>query len=723
MVKEKIKVCVRIRPLNPKEALDDPEVIHTENNVIKMNIKEIKKTNQSSSVNKVIDRQRNFEFENVFNQKTKTIQIYESVIHDIAMKSIRGINSTVFVYGQTGGGKTFTMTGNYFGTEGLHSDQTRKNISKSPIRSMKTFNKSRTPNKSRGFNKSKTPNKRRMRPTTPDLMMKKTNLPKQEGLLMMALKGIFKEIKDNQENNEEFSVRVSYIEIYNESVYDLLRNFRTHGEKPLQIFEDVSKGDFYVKNSKEEEVSSFEECFEILVRGEQNRHFAATRLNHNSSRSHVLFRIFVTYIDDNGQVYESVCNFVDLAGSEKLSKYQDENNKIKSERIQESKSINKSLFFLTQIINFKSSMKDSFVPYRNSPLTKILKSSIGGNAKTAIILCVNPSLNNIEQTLGTLKFGNLASKIENVVSKNTVSSGDHEAKLNNMMKGYEKKMKELEDKMANDDKSGNYLQRIKELEQQKIQMQQKYANLMKLSKKAKFGLTEKDIATIHRLSAHFKSCGVVDYYHVDEEGILDKRGKRKLKNPNFFRKNRTYTKEIFEKDVHQQKRKKIDELEQKMKKLNGDYEALKETNKKTTKERDLCLRLLRLLLNQNPEDHIYFNSDYQNQLIDNSLNLIGNCKSELVNSKLRDNSLPDQQLLYEGNENPSFNVHELIDKFNGLIQENEGEDAQLDTTYTTLEKPRVVVKKSSSSLNNRLSPKNTKKKDGVRISTKYLLRE
>lgn len=95
-------------------------------------------------------------------------------------------------------------------------------------------------------------------------------------------------------------------------------------------------------------------------------------------------------------MFESVCNFVDLAGSEKVSRFEDEEGFDKTARIKESKSINKSLFFLTHIINKMGKNETNFIPYRNSPLTKILKNSLGGNSKTAIILCVNPSLYNLE---------------------------------------------------------------------------------------------------------------------------------------------------------------------------------------------------------------------------------------------------------------------------------------------------------------------------------------
>jgi Kinesin motor domain len=183
----------------------------------------------------------------------------------------------------------------------------------------------------------------------------------------------------------------------------------------------------------EESVTSVKEILEKLKRGEVNRHYAETEMNHSSSRSHTLFRMTVKAVTneyirnfrktmaqaggnnnvnnkdllksrDGTIVTESFLNFVDLAGSERISVHgdkikdlEDENEKEHLQqnakaRAKEGKSINKSLFFLTQVISLKAEGKpNTFIPFRNSPLTKILRSSLGGNFRTLVILCVNPS--------------------------------------------------------------------------------------------------------------------------------------------------------------------------------------------------------------------------------------------------------------------------------------------------------------------------------------------
>jgi hypothetical protein len=179
-------------------------------------------------------------------------------------------------------------------------------------------------------------------------------------------------------------------------------------------------------------------------------------MNHSSSRSHAIFRIYVQAVASpwlrgeragagEALVTESWLNFVDLAGSERLSGHDrlEEAGKTK-ERINEGKHINKSLFFLTQVIKLKSEGKNNVhIPYRNSPLTKILRSSLGGNSRTVVILCANPTFSHLEQTLSTIRFGISAKKIENNVFANIVTNSDGEA-VRILLSDYEKKLRDSE---------------------------------------------------------------------------------------------------------------------------------------------------------------------------------------------------------------------------------------------------------------------------------------
>jgi len=305
----------------------------------------------------------------------------------------------------------------------------------------------------------------------------------------------------------------------------------------LTVNED-SKKDFYIKGVVEESVSSINEILDKLRKGESNRHYARTAMNHASSRSHTIFRLHVQTVTNNfireyrrqkrgdtsninntelviqaeesflggtgrtegTMVTESLLNFVDLAGSEKVSNHHmlldDPNilntsdyinskegimavNKVK-ERVKEGQHINKSLFFLTQVISLKSEGKSAqHIPYRNSPLTKILRSSLGGNSRTLIILCITPVASQFEQTMSTLRFGMNAKKIENQVQANIITNNDDEA-LKILISDYEKKLKDLENARHEDYiKNAQLHRQIEELQMQKAKLIEKVENLSK----------------------------------------------------------------------------------------------------------------------------------------------------------------------------------------------------------------------------------------------------
>jgi hypothetical protein len=222
------------------------------------------------------------------------------------------------------------------------------------------------------------------------------------GVLIFAMQDLFDKIceVENKDSNVKFQLKLSYYEIYNEVIHDLLTtNKQEMTDKPLTIHEGKSK-EFYVKGANEIKVSSIHEVLELISMGEQNRHYAETFLNHCSSRSHTMFRLSVDSYHRNERAgtytqTTSFLNFVDLAGSEKISNYfggklagPKEFNT--STRLKEGLSINKSLFNLTQVIHMLSQNKPH-IPYRNSTLTKILRSSLGGNSKTSIIICITPA--------------------------------------------------------------------------------------------------------------------------------------------------------------------------------------------------------------------------------------------------------------------------------------------------------------------------------------------
>ncbi|XP_046577202.1 LOW QUALITY PROTEIN: kinesin heavy chain-like [Haliotis rubra] len=235
-----------------------------------------------------------------------------------------------------------------------------------------------------------------------------------QGIIPRIIADIFNYIYGMDENLE-FHIKVSYFEIYMDKIRDLLDITKTN----LSVHEDKNKTP-YVKGCTERFVSSPEEVMEVIDDGKSNRHVAVTNMNEHSSRSHSVFLIHVkqenveTEKKLHGKLY-----LVDLAGSEKVSKTGAE-----GAVLDEAKNINKSLSALGNVISALADGVKSHVPYRDSKLTRILQESLGGNARTTMIICCSPASYNESETKSTLLFGQRAKTIKNVVTVNEELTAD-----------------------------------------------------------------------------------------------------------------------------------------------------------------------------------------------------------------------------------------------------------------------------------------------------------
>ncbi|MEE6460558.1 hypothetical protein FKM82_001007 [Ascaphus truei] len=298
---------------------------------------------------------KSFHFDRVFQSNEKTDRVYQEMAVQIVYSAIQGYNGTIFAYGQTASGKTYTM----MGTE--------------------------------------------------------TSL----GILPQAVQDVFKMIQKIS-NNREFLLRVSYMEIYNETVTDLLCDDRK--KKPLEIREDINRN-VYVADLVEELVVLPEQVMHWITKGEKNRHYGETKMNEHSSRSHTIFRMIIESREKNdpggaencdGAVMVSHLNLVDLAGSERASQTGAE-----GVRLKEGCNINRSLFILGQVIKkLGDGQVGGFINYRDSKLTRILQNSLGGNAKTVIICTITSVC--YDETLSTLQFASTAKNMKNTPQVNEV---------------------------------------------------------------------------------------------------------------------------------------------------------------------------------------------------------------------------------------------------------------------------------------------------------------
>ncbi|KAI9711298.1 MAG: Kinesin heavy chain [Bogoriella megaspora] len=289
-----------------------------------------------------------FTFDRVFGMQSRQTDIFDFSIRSTVDDILNGYNGTVFAYGQTGAGKSYTMMGG-----DIDDDESK-------------------------------------------------------GIIPRIVEQIFAGILESP-GNIEYTVRVSYMEIYMERIRDLLA---PHNDN-LPVHEEKSRG-VYVKGLLEIYVGSVGEVYEVMRRGGNARAVAATNMNQESSRSHSIFVVTITQKNmETGSMKSGQLFLVDLAGSEKVGK-----TGASGQTLEEAKKINKSLSALGMVINSLTDGKSTHIPYRDSKLTRILQESLGGNSRTTLIINCSPSSYNDAETVSTLRFGVRAKAIKNKAKVN-----------------------------------------------------------------------------------------------------------------------------------------------------------------------------------------------------------------------------------------------------------------------------------------------------------------
>ncbi|KZV35718.1 hypothetical protein F511_36765 [Dorcoceras hygrometricum] len=336
---ENIYVSVRLRPLNSKEILrndvSDWECIGDKTIVYK-------NVNLSASERSMYPSA--YTFDRVFRSACSTREVYEQGAKDVAISAVSGMNSSVFAYGQTSSGKTYTMT----------------------------------------------------------------------GITEYAISDIFDYIEKHPER--KFSLKFSAMEIYNESVRDLLSIDIT----PLRLLDDPERGTI-IEKLTEEVLTDWDHVIQLLSISQ--RQIGETSLNETSSRSHQIIRLTIESSSrdflgkDNASTLTAAVNFVDLSGSERASQ-----SLSAGARLKEGCHINRSLLTLGTVVRKLSKGRNGHIPYRDSKLTRILQTSLGGNARTAIICTMSPARSHVEQSRNTLLFASCAKEVTTNAQVNVVMS-------------------------------------------------------------------------------------------------------------------------------------------------------------------------------------------------------------------------------------------------------------------------------------------------------------
>ncbi|XP_039257919.2 kinesin-like protein KIF12 [Styela clava] len=343
-----VHVVARVRPLNPQEtARKDQESIEFPGN-------------GGMFVASQAGQKKSFAFNAVFETLSTQKEVFENCdIQRLLDMAIRGYACTAFAFGQTGSGKSYTMTG----------------------------------------------------PVTPEETSKQHDAdslrhPDNYGLMQYSFAYL---IQEAFQKNDAFTMRASYMEIYNEQVQDLLNPY---GYDIVQMRWSKSSG-FYVENLVVREIETLDELMTVLEDGMKNRSVAAHNMNEHSSRSHSILTVHI----DSEVIEEGISvtkrgkiSFVDLAGSEKVKE-----TGSTGDTLTEATNINRSLLTLGNCISALSDSKKrtGHIPFRDSKLTKLLADSLGGSGATLMIACVSPSSQNVSETLNTLRYAKRAKKIKN----------------------------------------------------------------------------------------------------------------------------------------------------------------------------------------------------------------------------------------------------------------------------------------------------------------------
>ena len=391
---DNLKVAIRIRPPLPREIeknlpFRSIAITNKENNscslveYIGAELDEVGRQKEWITNPQMFQIHR-FTFDDVFDIDSKQEEVYRVSAKPAVNSVLEGYNSTIFAYGQTGTGKTFTMDGF-------------------------TYNQ---------FDESR-------------------------GIIPRTIEDIFAYIESNSNKDTKFIIRAAYLQIYNEMISDLLKPNSTN--KNLNIREDKKKG-LYVEHLSDWAVRAPSDIYSLLQKGASCREVSNTNMNDVSSRSHAVFMITVEQlISDfgiNGKQITKIgrLNLVDLAGSERTRI-----TGATGKQLEESKKINKSLSALGNVINALTDSKErKHIPYRDSKLTRLLENSLGGNCKTTMIATISPAQCSFNESLSTLNFAKRAKNIKNrpIVNEDI----DHNALIHQYESELRKIRMELEEK-------------------------------------------------------------------------------------------------------------------------------------------------------------------------------------------------------------------------------------------------------------------------------------
>jgi len=611
---DNLRVAIRIRPPLPRET--EPNIPFRSIAIVSSDHKSISLAEYLGAELDELARQREwvekpqlfqlhrFTFDSIFDMDSSQIDVYNITAKQAVNSVLEGYNSTIFCYGQTGTGKTYTMEGFTYNAQN-----------------------------------------------------------EQRGIIQRTIEDIFNFIEVTSKNNTKFIIRASYLQIYNESISDLLKPEK----KNLQIREDKKKG-IYVDSLSEWAVRTPVDLYALLKRGASYRTTAATLMNDVSSRSHAVFVITVeqmTTENIKGQTHTQIkvgkLNLVDLAGSERIRV-----TGATGQQLEESKKINKSLSCLGNVINALTEQKGKIhhVPYRDSKLTRLLEDSLGGNCKTTMLAMISPAHESFSESLSTLHFAQRAKKIKN----RPVINED----LNNraLIRQYESELRNLRNELEQKNKMLQSNELVMQLQEEKEQaLQDKNDAIRELEKASRQYLLERE----EKLNLEKK------IQMMNSQMII---GGTKIEETPQFKSALKNQVQIYEN--------KIQEIEKEKEKMFEDIHESEQYKNILYKQKDIMIALSNKI---NERDELIANLEEQILLFDNQDDVLSNYYKRInqLEALLIKNKIPLPENLNKVNfNNKKNNDDETINQLREIITQQENKINYND----------VMIKKLMNTVNN-----------------------
>uniref|UniRef100_A0A3Q3QCI0 Kinesin-like protein n=1 Tax=Monopterus albus TaxID=43700 RepID=A0A3Q3QCI0_MONAL len=416
--KDPVGVYCRVRPLGEEDEGCCIEVISS--STIQLHAPEGFKINRNGEY-----KETQYSFKKVFGVSVSQMELFEHVAKPLVDDLIRGKNGLLFTYGVTGSGKTFTMTGSP-GQGGLlprSLDMIFNSIGS--YQAKRYVFKTDDKNGMEVQTEVEAVLERQRRDNNLSVLKTTSSRQKLDPEIADMIKPEEVNKTDCVDEDSSYSVFVSYIEIYNNYIYDLLEETQEDAIKPKppqsKILREDQNHNMYVAGCMEVEVKSAEEAFQVFWRGQKKRKVANTRLNTESSRSHSVFIVKLAQapldadgdnvLQDKNQVTVSQLCLVDLAGSERTGRTGAEGT-----RIREAGNINQSLLNLRTCIEILRENQmcgtNKMVPYRDSKVTHLFKNYFDGEGRVRMVVCVNPKAGDYEETLLVMRFAEMTQEVE-----------------------------------------------------------------------------------------------------------------------------------------------------------------------------------------------------------------------------------------------------------------------------------------------------------------------